>query len=495
MRPSPRCSWRSSGTPGGAVVVEVDHGQGVETHHRVHLRHERVDGGRIVHRVAGTHRCAESRQTPSPRGSTPRRPAASRWPRAPRRDTQAVPLSRGDLQHQAGRGAQGSKPPPSRIGRGPRRRGPRLPPRRLPGASRHARRPRALRGPPQPPSRGASARSPGMDGRVGRGEVDEVRRVHQEPDIPRVEARPEAVDIGQWCLPRGPPLRVVGEHLDGRCAEDPRTLGRLEQAVAGRRCGPTRRPARPARASVGSCRWWVLVRRHGAHPVPRGCGSRTPLTRVASARTMTRVSEPQSMPRRHTLREKVLHAFVVDGRLVSIPARERKRRIVLQWLATNDFEPDRDYPSGTWTCVSRFAIATWRPSAATSWRVATCRERMASTVAAPRPTGPWTRKPTCRRRVLSRGQPRGVAATHGRLDEPIVAVATSVQHGGPLALGIHEHEEVVAQLLHPRDGILFEHRLDGEPLDLDDARRRVIGRLRRRAGAPTTSAADLRSTG
>ena len=49
-------------------------------------------------------------------------------------------------------------------------------------------------------------------------------------------------------------------------------------------------------------------------------------------------------PRRHSLREKVLHAFVVDGRIVSIPARERKRDIVLRWLATTDFEPDRDYP-------------------------------------------------------------------------------------------------------------------------------------------------------
>ena len=49
-------------------------------------------------------------------------------------------------------------------------------------------------------------------------------------------------------------------------------------------------------------------------------------------------------PRRHTFREKVLHAFVVEGRLVSIPARERKRHIVLQWLASTAFEPDQAYP-------------------------------------------------------------------------------------------------------------------------------------------------------
>lgn len=52
----------------------------------------------------------------------------------------------------------------------------------------------------------------------------------------------------------------------------------------------------------------------------------------------------QSTGRRHSLREKVLHAFIVDGRLVGIPARERKRNIVLQWLATTDFELDREYP-------------------------------------------------------------------------------------------------------------------------------------------------------
>lgn len=48
--------------------------------------------------------------------------------------------------------------------------------------------------------------------------------------------------------------------------------------------------------------------------------------------------------RRHTLREKVLHAFVADGRIVSIPARERRRRIVLQWVASVDFEPGVAYP-------------------------------------------------------------------------------------------------------------------------------------------------------
>lgn len=55
------------------------------------------------------------------------------------------------------------------------------------------------------------------------------------------------------------------------------------------------------------------------------------------------MSEPRPPARRHTFRERVLHAFVADGRLVRIPARERKRLIVLQWIANTDFEPGREY--------------------------------------------------------------------------------------------------------------------------------------------------------
>jgi DNA-binding HxlR family transcriptional regulator len=43
-------------------------------------------------------------------------------------------------------------------------------------------------------------------------------------------------------------------------------------------------------------------------------------------------------------RAKVLRAFVVDGRLESIPAQERKRLAILHWLAETVFEPGRRYP-------------------------------------------------------------------------------------------------------------------------------------------------------
>ena len=41
---------------------------------------------------------------------------------------------------------------------------------------------------------------------------------------------------------------------------------------------------------------------------------------------------------------KVLRAFVVGGRLASIPAQVRKRAAVLRYLARTVFESDRDYP-------------------------------------------------------------------------------------------------------------------------------------------------------
>jgi hypothetical protein len=41
---------------------------------------------------------------------------------------------------------------------------------------------------------------------------------------------------------------------------------------------------------------------------------------------------------------KVLRSFIVDGRLVSIPARPKKRLVVLRYLREACFPEDRDYP-------------------------------------------------------------------------------------------------------------------------------------------------------
>ena len=189
---------------------------------------------------------------------------------------------------------------------------------------------------------------PGVDRGVRRGEVDQVRRVHQEPDVPGIEERPEAVEIGQWCRPAR--AHAVGSSVNTWMADAP--SDRARSAVRSRpsrmgTCGPTRRPARPSRARAGSMStvgaWAATALMPTPSPGLRWTG--LPLTALgAQPGPWPTVSEPESLPRRHTLREKVLHAFVVDGRLVSIPARERKRRIILRWLATTDFEPDRDYP-------------------------------------------------------------------------------------------------------------------------------------------------------
>ena len=48
-------------------------------------------------------------------------------------------------------------------------------------------------------------------------------------------------------------------------------------------------------------------------------------------------------PRKLTELEKVLRAFVRDGRLVSIPAKPRKRELLLPWLLDESFPEDRDY--------------------------------------------------------------------------------------------------------------------------------------------------------
>jgi hypothetical protein len=48
-------------------------------------------------------------------------------------------------------------------------------------------------------------------------------------------------------------------------------------------------------------------------------------------------------PRRLTEQEKVIRAFVRDGRLVSIPARPRKRELLLPYLLDTCFPEDREY--------------------------------------------------------------------------------------------------------------------------------------------------------
>jgi hypothetical protein len=63
--------------------------------------------------------------------------------------------------------------------------------------------------------------------------------------------------------------------------------------------------------------------------------------------------------------QKVLRSFVRDGRLVRIPARERKKRVILRWLLDRvfpDMEPvdERDV---------NMRIAIWHPDVSTLRRL------------------------------------------------------------------------------------------------------------------------------
>ena len=76
----------------------------------------------------------------------------------------------------------------------------------------------------------------------------------------------------------------------------------------------------------------------------------------------------------------------------------------------------------------------------------------------------------------------GVLTADNGLDQSEVAVASLVEDLDAFRLGIDVDEELVAELLHPGDGVLFEHRLDREAFRLHDpalgsALRRAVGDL------------------
>jgi hypothetical protein len=49
---------------------------------------------------------------------------------------------------------------------------------------------------------------------------------------------------------------------------------------------------------------------------------------------------------RYSFEEQVIFAFVKDDRLVSIPARHKKRLVILRYLVDRCFPDDRAYPEG-----------------------------------------------------------------------------------------------------------------------------------------------------
>src|SRR4029079_17615906 len=78
----------------------------------------------------------------------------------------------------------------------------------------------------------------------------------------------------------------------------------------------------------------------------------------------------------------------------------------------------------------------------------------------------------------------GVHPTDYGLDDAIVAVVALVEDRDLLGLGAHVHEEPVAELLHPAQRVLLEHRLDRETLVL------VYPSLARWTGGPIGDLAE-----
>lgn len=55
-------------------------------------------------------------------------------------------------------------------------------------------------------------------------------------------------------------------------------------------------------------------------------------------------SDRQPELRRLDYRERVLRAFIRDGRLTVIPSQEKKRLVILEFLCSACFAEDRDFP-------------------------------------------------------------------------------------------------------------------------------------------------------
>ena len=150
-------------------------------------------------------------------------------------------------------------------------------------------------------------------------------------DLERLEPGPELRQVGRRRSPPLPRGRVVGEDLERLGAD---------------RAGPVRSAQQPAterQVDAEAGRRWAhsrIVRWRPMDDIP--LGSDMP---PASGR-----DEP-------AFEARVLRAFIREGRLVSLPARERKRRVVLRYLLDEvfpDLEPvdERDV---------NMRLALWHP--------------------------------------------------------------------------------------------------------------------------------------
>lgn len=115
--------------------------------------------------------------------------------------------------------------------------------------------------------------------------------------------------------------RTVGHHL-ARLSK----AGLVEESPAG---GTARYALRPSRLREMARELEALGR----------AGSQEAEGSVAEGMAKAPDGRPRSAEE-----HKVLRAFLEDGRLTTIPAQERKKLVVLRYLAETAFPEDRDYP-------------------------------------------------------------------------------------------------------------------------------------------------------
>jgi hypothetical protein len=147
-----------------------------------------------------------------------------------------------------------------------------------------------------------------VEARLGAGQVDQVRRVrHDGLDTGGGQPLAERGQLRRRRCAAGPRRRVVGEDLERGRADLGGPVRGLDHAGAEGQVG--------AEAST--------VGEHPRH------------------RTMPAMEDEREDP---AFEAKVLRAFIRDGRLVSIPSKERRRQVVYRYLRDQVFVEERSYP-------------------------------------------------------------------------------------------------------------------------------------------------------
>ena len=83
-----------------------------------------------------------------------------------------------------------------------------------------------------------------------------------------------------------------------------------------------------------------------------------------SAGTTDRGASVADLDEQARFEARVQRAFLRDGRLVSIPAQDRKRQVILRWLVGTCFVEDRAYPEKE----VNMCLALVHPDVAALWR-------------------------------------------------------------------------------------------------------------------------------